>query len=338
MFHLCGRSFPKAKFKEYFLSSLSVSLLSGISLIIRKGFFYGIPIAFGAALAMLSLAFWLKASRDDEKINTKYLAIGSILMALVAGCRPQIFASVFLGIPIFWKYLKKKETYHIKNILALVLPMIIIAALLMYYNYARFGSVFDFGANYNLTSNDMTKRGFYFDRIISGTFAFLFELPRLNGVFPFIHPYNIESNYIGMTIYESMIGGIIVINLISFINLFLFKVKKYIKNKEIFYICLLSIIISIVIIIADVEMAGVLPRYMCDFGFLLSISAVLLWMSILTNYKGNTKLVFKILVCLVVVGIVYNTLAFFTDGFIVFGYNTYKKVFYYFYYLLSFGV
>lgn len=30
----------------------------------------------------------------------------------------------------------------------------------MWYNAARFGSPFDFGANYNLTSNDMTRRGF----------------------------------------------------------------------------------------------------------------------------------------------------------------------------------
>lgn len=50
-----------------------------------------------------------------------------------------------------------------------ILPYIIVAAGVMYYNAARFGSPFDFGANYNLTFNDMTLRGFRIDRFLYGT-------------------------------------------------------------------------------------------------------------------------------------------------------------------------
>ena len=337
-YQLFNRYYPKAKFKQFLVFALSISVLSGISMIIRKGYFYGIPIAFGASLAMLGLGFWLKCLSDDKRINTKYLAIGSILLALVAGCRPQIFLAAFLGIPLFWKYFKNKEIFKVKNILAVVLPMIIIASLLMYYNYIRFDSIFDFGANYNLTSNDMTKRGFYFDRIITGLFAFLFEAPRINLVFPYIHPYTITSNYIGITIYEEMVGGALLLNLLTIINLFVFKIKKIIKQKELFYICLLSIIISIVIIIVDVQIAGILPRYICDFGFLLSFSSIILWMSILNSCKNYKSLMFKIITWIVIIGIVYNFLTFFTDGFIIDGYNAYRKVYLIFYYLFSFGI
>ena len=44
---------------------------------------------------------------------------------------------------------------------------------------------FDFGANYNLTGNDMTQRGFNAVRIGPAVFTSLFELPSWQGVFPF---------------------------------------------------------------------------------------------------------------------------------------------------------
>ena len=336
-YQLFNRFYPKAKFKHYFVCAISIAVLSGVSMVIRKGFFYGIPITFGAAFAMLGLGFWLKAARDDKKICTKDLLIGSIALALVPGCRPQIFLAAFLGIPIFWKYLKNKEAFKVKNILAIAIPMIISAGLLMYYNYVRYHSVFNFGVNFNLTSNDMTKRGFYFDRIASGVFAFLFEIPHVNLVFPFIHAYNIDSNYVGITIYEQMIGGFAILNMISIINLFIFKFKKYIYKEE-FYISLCAIIFSIILIIADVQMAGILPRYICDFGFMLSISSVIIWMNLYNKCFNYKKLIFKIMAFLVVVGIIYNFLAFFTDGFVLVNYNIYKKAFLYFYYLFSFGV
>jgi len=60
--------------------------------------------------------------------------------------------------------------------------VVLVAAGLMWYNAARFGSPFDFGANYNLTGNDMTQRGFNAVRIGPAVFTSLFELPSWQGV------------------------------------------------------------------------------------------------------------------------------------------------------------
>ena len=54
----------------------------------------------------------------------------------------------------------------------------------MLYNNTRFNSPFDFGANYNLTTNDMTKRGFIFDRFAMGINTYLFQLPSFQPIFP----------------------------------------------------------------------------------------------------------------------------------------------------------
>ena len=56
-----------------------------------------------------------------------------------------------------------------------LIPFIIVGLGLMYYNYIRFDSPFDFGANYNLTTNDMTLRGFNIDRIFLGIYYMLFK-------------------------------------------------------------------------------------------------------------------------------------------------------------------
>ena len=84
-------------------------------------------------------------------------------MALVVGCRPQLIVLSLVAFPLFWrKYITKRTILTRKGAIefaCLIAPYIVVAAGLMLYNHARFGSFTDFGANYNLTVNDMTKRG-----------------------------------------------------------------------------------------------------------------------------------------------------------------------------------
>ena len=49
-----------------------------------------------------------------------------------------------------------------------MLPFVIFGAFMMFYNYARFGSVFDFGQNYNLTVMDMTAEHFNIEKNSNG--------------------------------------------------------------------------------------------------------------------------------------------------------------------------
>ena len=75
--------------------------------------------------------------------------------------------SIVLSIPIFYDKIKEDG---LKNIFIYIVPFIMVGIVLMFYNYIRFGSFLDFGANYNLTTNDMTKRGFKIDRTFLGLF------------------------------------------------------------------------------------------------------------------------------------------------------------------------
>ncbi len=260
--------------------------------------FYSVPIITALLFTLLGLYLWFSSTRT-LKINKTRMILGSLCMALVAGCRPQFLVGSFFCFIIFYKYFEKKKIFtkeNIKNIIFFMVPYIIIAIILMYYNYARFGSVLDFGANYNLTTNDMTKRGFVLDRIPLGIFSYLFEPIKLINEFPFMEPTTIQTNYLGNTISEPFLGGIISSNLLLIFSLFVFKFKKYFNNKKLYTISLMSTIFALIVIIMDTEMAGILPRYLADFAWLLLISTILIILSIYSTIKEEKiKYLFKVL-------------------------------------------
>lgn len=234
---------------------------------------YYLAILMGVMFSLYGLISWLKA-RETNK--TRYYLLGSLCMALVAACRPQLLLTSFLSIPIFWDKLKelfKRE--NIKNVIAFILPYIVVAGLLMAYNYLRFGSVTDFGANYNLTTNDMTKRGWVMGRIPSGIFYYFVNAPLLSVKFPFILRKDVVINYIGTTIYETMPAGFFWSNALCILSLFLYKIKNRFRNKLPYILSIMYLVFSLIIAIVDTEMAGILPRYILDFGFMIYIATVI---------------------------------------------------------------
>ena len=232
-------------------------------------------------------------------------------MALVAGCRPQFLLGSFFSILIFKDYfisnLKNKREL-IKNIICFLIPYIIIAIGIMYYNYIRFESPFDFGANYNLTGNDMTKRGFNYDRIILGLYYFLLATPILKPIFPYAVFSNVETNYMGLTMYEPMFGGLLFKNIILVFGLINFKLKKLINNKMLYYFSITANIFSLLIILVDTQMAGILPRYISDFAWLLYLSTSISVFAIINYFeskKNRITILNLILLILFIYGIFY---------------------------------
>lgn len=309
--------------KKFFKNcSLGLYIILSILLVYSTGLLYGlkmadqyiVPIISGLMLTYLGLNILLSTlNGKHEKVK---IFIGALALALVAGCRPQLIMGSFLIIPIGYIFIKNR--YRTKRELIidgviLLLPYIIVAGLLMYYNYIRFDSVFDFGANYNLTTNDMTSRGFKFDRIPLGIMMYLFNPVNIKNVFPFIVENELSTTYLGITIYEPIYGGIFFSSIITSINLFIFKLKKQINNKLLFNTCILLISSSIIIIIADTEMAGILARYINDFLWLMIFSSILIILAINNNIKINKKLFLEIVFVLISITLIYQGFYFFVS-------------------------
>ena len=151
----------------YLLAATGMAAGSQIWYLLLRPSVYEYAILSGAAFVLLGLWQWLLAANTPTEKRARlvfHLVLGSLCIALVAGCRPQMEVFAVLALPIFWKrYVTGKRLVSragAGEAAAFLLPVIAVAAVLLWYNAARFGSPFDFGATYNLTSNDMTRRGF----------------------------------------------------------------------------------------------------------------------------------------------------------------------------------
>ena len=271
--------FPGASLGVLILCQFMLILGCGALLIVNPPTFYNMPGSLALALTLWGLYFWQRASRSC-RIHPGFLAAGSLLMALVAACRPQMLVGSFLIIPIFWGHVRSALTQKqfkscALNFIQAALPYMIVAALVMYYNFARFGSPFDFGANYNLTTNDMTHRGFHLDRLPFGLFTYLFQTPALIGHFPFMSPVSLQNTYQGTTIAETMYGGFFWFNAGCGALLFLKNVKKELKDRKLWLLSILSAVMAVIVVCADVEMAGILQRYGSDFGLFFALPAAI---------------------------------------------------------------
>lgn len=281
------RWFPQTTAAAYLLAVAAVVLGSQLYYLLVRPYIYEYAILCGAALLMLGLWLWLSAaSTPVEKrgaIATK-LAFGSLFVALVAGCRPQMELFAFLAVPIFWqRYIGQKRLCSragAGEAAAFILPVVAVAAGLMWYNAARFGSPLDFGANYNLTGNDMTQRGFNAVRIGPAVFTSLFELPSWQGVFPFLRETDVQTNAVIRTISEKFTGGMLAATpylwVLALPLLPAFRRCLH-RRRAVAGIVYGGIAATVVMTVVDCEMAGVLYRYLMDYSPVLLVGAALCW-------------------------------------------------------------
>ena len=294
------------------LSSATV-LGSGAFFIARRLDLYSVPIMMGLALTIWGLFFWLKSRQTDQSLNCKTLFIGSCFMAFVAACRPQLILGSFLAFLFFLPELKNlKEKQNQKYLMVALLPYVIIAAGLMYYNWIRFDSPFDFGSSYNLTTNDMTRRGFVFDRFFIGIFTYLFQLPNIQAAFPYLQYVEFNTNYIGELTRESMTGGLLSCNPILYFS-FLLPYLKRIKKHKTLTSCLTFLILGILIMFIDIQCAGLLQRYISDFAIFIFIGTTLILFTLYIQMKEKEarKIFVYTVLCLCLIGILYNLSLFF---------------------------
>lgn len=325
LWQLARKWFKNISFGIYLLTALICIIGGGIIFTVKRPDLYPLPIITACMFATFGLGFWMSAKRenaDGKAFLSKWrLAVGSLFMAAVAASRPQILLTSAFALPIFWNEVFKERRLFSKNSIketaAVCLPYVIVAVLVMWYNYIRFESPFDFGANYNLTSNDMAKRGFVFGRIGLGLFTYLFQLPQIKAVFPFLNVISVETAYQGLTIHEKFFGGVMATELFLWIGVFTLFSKRIFKDRRIYAMAWLAYVIAVVIVILDTQMAGLLRRYFGDFLWIMYFGAALSVFALYEYFEKRpiwkNRFIKAVLVCLVA-AIVFHGLEIFVDS------------------------
>jgi len=256
---------------------------------------YYLPIFTAMTLCVWGLFFWIYSLKDYcepencndnifscNELNPVALALGSLCMSLIAGSRPQLLSLIFLSIPIFFDAVFKKRILLSKksviNNVCFMAPIISFALFICWYNYVRFGNIFDFGATYNLTSNDMTARCFSLGRIFQGIYYYLIQPTNWEEAFPYIRNAVHNTQYTGTNIFEETFGGILFIQPSLFLLFLIPQIKKQLKQHGVYEILLILITSGVVIACFNSVMAAVLARYYLDLGipFMLAVCFVAL--------------------------------------------------------------
>lgn len=309
--------FKRVSIGLYLLLQIPLVLCCGILYLLKFPTFYSLPIMLGLAFSVWGLYFWMKG-RSSQTPGRWYL-IGSLCMALVVGCRPQFVVLSLVAFPLFWRlFITKRHICTAKGMrefACLIGPYIIVAAGLMWYNYVRFGALADFGANYNLTVNDMTKRGFIFGRLAPAFFSYFFQPPSASGVFPFLQATPFETTYMGQTIKEPTFGGVFVclplLWVLPFAKQILQMRFEQRSTRTIAGVILVLLSAGLLIALLDAEVAGILQRYYADFSFMFLAASVLLVFIVNENldlHSKTGKLLLKVLIVLVAVSVSYSAL------------------------------
>ena len=210
-------------------------------------------------------------------------------------------------IKIFVKNLRKKQNIG-KSIASICIPYILIGSLLMYYNYIRFNSIFEFGASYQLTVNDMSSLKNRIITIGTGIVCNLFGMPSFTSSFPFIETNKNILTFYGYYYIEDMIGGLFILTPICFAIFSLRKLWKKSENKEVCYAILTFSVIGLILCIVSIMMAGSLQRYLIDYGWMLIIAGIMSFAELRNVYKTDEgkHLLDKILKVLVIYIVVVN--------------------------------
>ena len=301
----------------YLLLQIPLVFCCGILYLVKFPTFYSLPIMCGLAFSVWGLYCWMRG-RTSRHASAWFLA-GSLCMALVAGCRPQLVVLSFLAFPLFWRtYITKRRLFTpagAREFACLIAPYVLVAVGIMGYNYARFGSFTDFGANYNLTVNDMTKRGMNVGRLAPAFFSYFLQPPNVTGTFPFVQAVDFSTTYMGQTIKEVTFGGIFVclpvLWILPFARRILALRSRTRSTRTIMGVIIVLLVAGVAVALLDAEMAGILQRYYADFSFMFLAAVVLLAFIVNENMTpGSTAhvIAMKALLVLVTLSVLYSAL------------------------------
>lgn len=267
--------------------------------------FYSVPIAASMMFTCLGLWLWLGAIRPDTQtaatarsgragrrtamwrvegaapLSLPHLAAGALCIALNFGCRPPFSLAALLAIPLFWPQIRalvtgvRNHTVHIghasKAPVAMVAPALAAVVPLMAYNKARFGSLLDFGSAYQMTVTDMTTfRLPAVDIPYMAVYYLLLPL-RFTATFPYLAIQPTPLPEWGFT--EAMVGGLLVTCPLSLLAFLLPRLRRRIARPY-WSTLMCALALGAMLVVIDIVEGGLGWRYMCDFGWLITIAAV----------------------------------------------------------------
>jgi len=211
-----------------------------------------------------------------------YIFAGAAALSLAVMCRPTTAVYAVIALVFLWieRNTFKAHMTVPSYICAFAIPFAVLGGTQALYNYARFGSFFEFGIKYSLTINDFTNAQYHPRMALIGFYNFLAAFPQVKPEFPFIfsqfstlnvNGYYFIANFIAIGIFFRALPAFYLFRAGSTSRL-LPDSSTPLRNMRIVW-ALLCIAAPIIIIFSIWE-SGYGYRYCADFSWQIIIGAL----------------------------------------------------------------
>ena len=266
---------------------------------------YYIPVESGVLFLSLFLLTTLCAYEKRENINKSrlFFFLSGVCLVLIVMSRPNMAVYFLMAVPVYLHFLLSKDlkpSGKLLTVLCFAVPTAIGAAAVMYYNYIRFESVFEFGTSYQLTVHDVREYAYSAELIMPMFYYYFFKQPAFSKnipylLIPFVGGLNV-SGYIYLT---STVGAF---SFPSSWSLVFAPAALYgQKNKVKAGIVLTGMACILFTAYTDICFAGVNLRYLADISFitaLLSTVVIADIFELLSKKGGKAEYISFVIICL----------------------------------------
>ncbi len=212
------RYFPNSAVLVAPLGVLALGFGTHLLALLQRPAFWELPIVAGIAFTLLALAATYRAIHGDRP--RRAMAFAGFFLGLAVASRPTcLFAAPLLLAPVWLAWLKKDAANPWWRLtLAAALPLAACGLALMAHNYARFGSVLEFGQNYQLSGAFEGKLTHFSPRFIAHNFAVYFFQPvQWSWTFPFVVAQGIPVSIPGYFGTEEVCGIAVTLGFVWFV-------------------------------------------------------------------------------------------------------------------------
>ena len=232
--------------------------------VLRDPGVYGVAIAAGFCFLMAGMYGFACLLAADSP-GRALAVLSGLSIGLAPGCRPHYALAALILCAVYF-YCRPRDAFWF------CLPIAICAGLLFWYNYARFGNLFEFGTHYQLTGRAVTQGVFLRLRNLAPGLYYLLLCPfRLWDQFPFLIPKFVGPN---PRMFVENATGLLVISPLAVAGLTL----PLWRRRAPILMALYAGALAVLIFIALTGLA--VGRYLLDFSpafLVLSMFAWLAW-------------------------------------------------------------
>ena len=262
---------------------------------LRRPLQYEVAIAAGSCFLFAGLFLLLTGALAERRSQWR-LAAGSLCLGLAVGARPDL---VLAGPAVLavWLYLLRSENVvgwgaRVWAAIAPVGPFLVVLALLLVYNRARFGSFFEFGERYQLAGVEVAKKdAFNLAYVVPGLYYYLLAPVRWSLAFPYFFlppppgfPGHVPRGYTGV----EATGGLIFTTPIVLALLGLpFALRRRFPRELAWTLAGLAALGLALVGLLAFALWGATMRYEADFAPLLIVVAVVGWIA--ASRRGRAR-------------------------------------------------